>query len=168
MRPRRTGAMTLGIAIAMAIAIGLGRPMWSTPFAPEQPIDFNHRDHIQGDRLACELCHSGASRSSFAGVPPVERCIGCHRFVLPENPGVMALRRYWQSGKSVPWIRVNALPRFVRFRHDAHVVAKVDCSQCHGNVAAMNRVARVAPLTMGWSVYCKRTQRAPDDCLTSN
>jgi hypothetical protein len=158
--------MTLGITIAIALASGMSWPMWSAPFAPEQPIDFNHRDHIQGDRLACELCHSGARRSAFAGMPPVERCMGCHRFVLPQNPGVTALRRYWQAGKSIPWIKVNALPRFVRFRHDAHVLASVDCSRCHGNVAAMNRIARVAPLTMGWCVDCHRTARAPDDCLT--
>ena len=48
----------------------------------------------------------------------------------------------------------------------AHVLAKVDCAQCHGDVTATPRVARVAPLTMGWCVDCHRAARAPDDCLT--
>jgi hypothetical protein len=143
---------------------------WATTsrssYAPQQPIDFRHRNHIRGDGLRCELCHSGARRAAHAGMPPVERCMGCHRFVLADNPGVAALHRYWNGGKPIRWVKVNTLPRFVRFNHEAHALAKVDCAHCHGDVADMDRTARVQPLTMGWCVECHRATRAPDDCLT--
>jgi hypothetical protein len=138
----------------------------SSPYAPQQPIDFSHHDHLRGDGLDCELCHSGVRRSAFAGMPPVARCMGCHRYVLPQNPGVTVLRSYWDAGKPIPWVKVYELPRFVHFDHEAHVLARVSCGTCHGNVASMNRIARVAPLTMGWCVDCHRSTRAPDDCLT--
>ena len=149
--------------VLLACAIGQG---CSPPYAPQQPIDFAHRDHVRGDGLSCELCHSGARRAAFAGMPPVERCMGCHRFVATGNPGVAALRRYWNEGKTIPWVKVYTLPRYVHFSHEAHILAKVDCEQCHGDVASMRRIARVSPLTMGWCVDCHRAARAPDDCLT--
>jgi hypothetical protein len=165
-RAHRKGySIVAAIACALAAA-GVALAMRPSPYAPRQPIDFSHRDHIRGDGLDCELCHSAARRASFAGMPPVERCMGCHRFVLPQNPGVTSLRRYWNAGKAIPWVKVYTLPRFVHFSHEAHVLAKVDCSHCHGDVASMNRTARVAPLTMGWCVDCHRATRAPDDCLT--
>src|SRR5438067_6955239 len=154
------------MVVLLAGAIALEWSTTAAPYAPEQPIDFSHRAHIRGDGLACDLCHSGARRASFAGMPPVERCMGCHRFVLPQSPDVMVLRRYWDSGKPIPWIRVNSLPRFVHFNHEAHVRANGGCGDCHGDVTAMNRMARVAPLTMGWCVGCHRATHASDDCLT--
>ena len=72
----------------------------------------------------------------------------------------------WEAGKAIPWVKVNTLPRFVRFNHEAHALARVDCDRCHGDVARMDRIERVAPLTMGWCVQCHQDQHAPDDCLT--
>lgn len=162
---RRARFAIVGAVLATLIMAGIGLASRS-PYAPEQPINFPHRDHVISDRLDCELCHSGARRAAFAGMPSVERCMGCHRFVLPDAPGVLALRRYWESGKPIPWVKVNSLPRFVRFSHEPHVLANIACARCHGDVAASDRVARVAPLTMGWCVDCHRATRAPDDCLT--
>jgi len=156
-------------AIVVVMVIVTAGAVWSRtapPFAPQQPIDFHHRDHLQTDGLDCELCHSGVRRSAFAGMPPVERCIGCHRFVVPQHPDVIKLRNYYDAGKSIPWVKVYSLPRFVRFNHEAHVLADVACETCHGNVATMDRVARVTPLTMGWCVGCHRDTHASDDCLT--
>jgi cytochrome c7-like protein len=161
--------MQCAARFAVAVVASLACVACSTEaasYAPEQPIDFSHHDHLRGDGLDCELCHSGVRRSAFAGMPPVERCMGCHRFVLPRNPGVTVLRRYWDAGKAIPWVKVYTLPRFVRFNHEAHTLAQVPCGSCHGNVAEMNRIVRVAPLTMGWCVGCHRENRAPDDCLT--
>jgi Cytochrome c7 and related cytochrome c len=156
-----------GCAVLIVIvAAAFGWAAAASPYAPEQPIAFHHRDHLLTDRLDCEMCHSGVRRSAFAGMPPVERCMGCHRFVATHHPDVVTLRRYYESGKTIPWVKVYSLPRFVRFSHEAHALARVPCETCHGDVATMDRVARVAPMTMGWCVDCHRSARAPDDCLT--
>jgi Cytochrome c7 and related cytochrome c len=165
MMRRRRAVLSVTVVAVVVLAVGVGWATKASPYAPEQPIDFSHRDHIQSDGLDCALCHSGVRRSAFAGIPPVDRCMGCHRFVLPANPEVTVLRRYWDAGKPIPWVKVYTLPRFVRFNHEAHTLAGVDCGRCHGDVAAMDRIERVAPLTMGWCVRCHRDTHATDDCL---
>jgi hypothetical protein len=165
-RERSRVVLVVSALAAVIVAAGIGWSMAASPYAPQQPIDFHHRDHVWTDRLDCELCHSGVRRSPFAGMPPVERCMGCHRVVAPQHPDVVTLHRYYDAGKTIPWVKVYSLPRFVRFSHEAHLLAKVACDTCHGNVANMDRVARVVPLTMGWCVRCHRAARAPDDCLT--
>jgi cytochrome c7-like protein len=167
MRSERKTSLIIAAAIVLVVtAAGIGWSLAAAPYAPEQPIAFSHRAHVEHDGLHCELCHAAARRSAFAGVPPVERCIGCHRVVLPANPEVAKLQRYYDSGKAIPWVKVYSLPRFVRFNHGAHVRASVACGTCHGEVTAMSRVARVSPLTMGWCVGCHRDSHASDDCLT--
>lgn len=137
----------------------------SHAYAPEQPIDFSHVVHAGDDKLDCELCHSDVRRSPFAGIASVERCIGCHRFVNPDNPDIAKVRGYWEGREPIPWVRVYVLPRFVHFNHEAHARAGVTCSTCHGDVSRMARVAKVNDLTMGWCVQCHRDRGASDDCL---
>ena len=38
---------------------------------PIQPIAFSHRIHAGENQISCLYCHTGASRSTLAGVPAV-------------------------------------------------------------------------------------------------
>jgi hypothetical protein len=158
-----------GSVLVLSAAAALLFARWafaSRTYAPEQPIAFSHRVHVVDDKLDCELCHSGARRSPVAGIAPVERCIGCHKYVLTSNPEVAKLRRTWDAGKPIWWTRVYTLPQFVRFDHASHRLANVACATCHGDVGSMDRVSRAVEPTMGWCVGCHRERGAPDDCLT--
>ncbi len=164
MRRRRVAVLVLCAAVlAVAAAVAWSRDRAA---APRQPIDFSHRAHEVADHLDCEYCHSTARRSTLAGVPPLERCMGCHRYVATAHPDVTALTRYWDRRAPIPWVQVNVLPRFVRFTHEPHVRAKVGCDDCHGPVERMDRVSKAHDLTMGWCLECHRQRRAPVDCLT--
>jgi hypothetical protein len=157
------------IVVILAAIVGAATARWSLaprPYEPKQPIDFSHRVHVGDDELDCELCHSAVRRSPFAGIAPVERCMGCHKYVRTANPDVTELRRLWDARKTISWVKVYTLPQYVRFSHEAHVLAQVSCAACHGDVASMDRVRRVIEPTMGWCVQCHRESRAPDDCLT--
>jgi len=147
------------------VVVAVRRSAGAKAYAPEQPIAFSHVVHAGDDKLSCEFCHSTARRASFAGIAPVERCMGCHRYVIPENPEVVKLRRFWDAEEQIPWVKVYTLPRFVHFNHEAHMRAQVPCGTCHGTVQQMERVERVTDLTMGWCVGCHRARRASDDCL---
>jgi hypothetical protein len=161
---RRRSAI-VGICAAVVLVAASVWPR-SAPDGPQQPIDFSHRAHLVADNLDCEYCHSTARRAALAGVPPVERCMGCHRFVATRHPEVLKLTRYWERRIPIAWVQVNVLPRFVRFTHEAHERANVPCQQCHGAVEQMDRVSTAHDLTMGWCVGCHRERRAPVDCLT--
>src|SRR5512145_1508080 len=48
---------------------------------PVQPIFFSHVIHAGAFKIDCQYCHTGARRSAAAGIPSVERCMGCHKIV---------------------------------------------------------------------------------------
>lgn len=133
--------------------------------ATAAPVAFDHRVHVADNGLDCQLCHAYARRGPVAGLPPVARCAGCHRFVAAESPAVESLMARFEAGEPLAWTRVHQLPDYVRFTHKRHVRAGVACRTCHGDVGAMRSVEQVAPLTMGWCVGCHEQRQAPDDCL---
>jgi hypothetical protein len=160
----------LGLALAGWVAawlLALGAlAVWrqSTPLAPAQPIAFPHTVHAGRLGLRCTFCHVNAPRSPQATVPPLSICMTCHETIALDRPEVQKLRGYVVRREPVSWRRVHSVPDFVRFTHERHVKAGVDCAACHGGVAQMTRVTRVRPLTMGWCIGCHRTRGAPTDC----
>jgi mono/diheme cytochrome c family protein len=158
----------------------------------QQPIFFSHVIHAGSFRIDCQYCHAAARRGTAAGLPSVERCMGCHKIIAADgNPEVRKLHDYWQRKEPIPWARVFKLPEYVYFPHKNHLAANVACQTCHGRIEALERVhaetgQRFAndlgsllglggpprTLTMGWCVEChasmnatKKT-RAPLDCET--
>ena len=138
--------------------------------APEQPVDFQHTVHVQGEKIPCAYCHFSSNISEEAGIPALGTCMGCHRFIQGTSPDfqqeIQKVMEFWADSTPIPWVRVHSVPEFVQFTHEPHVAAGVTCAACHGDVASMERVERVAPLTMGWCVECHRDRGAPDDCAT--
>ena len=45
----------------------------------EQPVPFSHKPHVAGLGIDCRYCHTSVEESSFAGIPPTETCMNCHR-----------------------------------------------------------------------------------------
>ncbi|HET6381945.1 MAG TPA: cytochrome c3 family protein [Armatimonadota bacterium] len=157
-----TIVVLLGSLIALYAAAGGMAITNATP----QPIDFFHRVHAGEKHIACAFCHRTYRTEAYAGMPSTELCMRCHRVVIPHHPEIQLLHQYWDSHKAIPWERVNRLPGFVFFDHQAHVKHGVACAVCHGPVAQMDRLIQTAPLTMGWCVQCHRSKRASIECAT--
>ena len=100
--------------------------------APEQPIAFSHQIHAGSFEIPCLYCHTDARRSASAGVPSVNKCVGCHQLVVPDRPQIRLVMEYWENKEPIPWVRVHDLPDFVYFPHKRHVLAGVECQTCHG------------------------------------
>jgi mono/diheme cytochrome c family protein len=166
------------------------RPIVAIAGAPRQPIFFSHLIHAGSYGIDCQYCHSDARRSASAGVPSVEKCLGCHKIIgAQDNPEIRKIQEYWNRREPIPWVRVFTVPEFTYFPHKAHVRAGLACQGCHGPVEQMRVVgARTGPsllndlqnfiglrpaprpLTMGWCVDCHREQnakgrQAPLDCV---
>src|SRR5206468_10813645 len=101
------GTLIAAVILTAAASFAIASEFRGRHFAPEQPIAFNHRDHVVTDHLECELCHSGVRRSAFADIAPIERCMGCHQYVLTASPEVTKLRRAWNAGKTIEWVKVS-------------------------------------------------------------
>jgi mono/diheme cytochrome c family protein len=167
------------------------RPIVTTPGAPRQPIFFSHLIHAGSYRIDCQYCHADARRSPSAGVPSVDRCMGCHKIIgAQDNPEIRKIHQYWEKREPIPWIRVFKIPEFTYFTHKPHVQAGLPCQGCHGPIQQMRVVgARTGPslvndlqnlvglrpaappFTMGWCIDCHREQnktkgrQAPLDCV---
>ncbi len=137
-------------------------------YHPDQPIPFNHRRHVTERGMQCEYCHSAARRSTSAGIPPLNTCVGCHKIVSPELPAIKKLMEAYNNNTPIQWTKVHDLPDYVRFSHKVHVLAKdlsgkplLECQSCHGQVQGMLTVEQYAPLQMGWCVECHNRVKIP-------
>ena len=183
------GVVLLSILVVLAVSSWAQRPVTAT--ASVQPIAFPHNVHVQQYKMDCQYCHSDARRSEYAGLPSVERCLGCHKITAADRPEIQKLAEYAAKQEPIPWVRVFKVPEFTYFPHKAHVRAEVACQTCHGPVETMTTAAAASagpqltddvlrlagfrpappPLSMGWCLDCHREQNAargtaaPLDCV---
>jgi cytochrome c7-like protein/class III cytochrome C family protein len=191
MRKAGVGAaavVLLAVLMFFAVSSWSRQPAAARPSV--QPINFPHTVHVQTYKIDCQYCHSDARRSEYAGLPSVERCMGCHKIAGADLPEVKKLAEYAAKQQPIPWTRVYKVPEFTYFPHKPHIRAEVQCQTCHGPVETMTTVAATTgpslvndmlnlvgfrpappPLTMGWCVDCHRSQnaargtQAPLDCV---
>jgi hypothetical protein len=156
----------VGALAVLAAVLGVG---WYTQpdryvrgYQPEQPIPYSHRLHPGTLRIPCLYCHSGASKSRIAGIPPVEKCMNCHRVTKTDSPYVKSLTAIYASGVPLPWKRIHRLPDHAYFDHRPHVNGGILCQTCHGEVQTMNVVYQNMSMRMSNCLGC---HRAPKDAL---
>lgn len=152
---RRFLLVLLIVAISVAAAIFITRARMLA--APGQPIAYSHQTHIEAG-IQCLYCHAQVTRSAIAGVPSVERCMGCHEVIATDDETVQQLAAYWERDETIPWARVNDQPDFVYFSHQPHYSAGINCETCHGNVGAMDEARPALRMDMGWCLECHTVQ----------
>jgi hypothetical protein len=167
----KIGALVVAVLILVS---GVGIALFSQrPWAPlknvVQPIPFSHRIHAGINKIPCEFCHEYARRSENSGVPPIERCEGCHSGVA-EQVALQPVRKPWidrqQSPFEIRWNRVYTLPDFVRFWHMPHIHAGLACQTCHGPVETMDRVTPTIEINMGFCINCHSSRGVSIQCST--
>lgn len=163
---RLAGWISLAVVLLTAVMVLGYYYYFPSQLGPVQPIAFSHRVHVTDKQISCLMCHGGTIESAHAGVPPVETCMLCHSRIIVDHPQIASLTRYYDDRRPVPWARVNNLPDFVFFNHQAHVRAGFDCGRCHGNIAQMDRVNLVHEFRMGFCIQCHRDNNYSTDCLT--
>lgn len=145
---------------------------------PQEPIAFDHSVHAQTAGIECTFCHRTATIGATAGYPDVQQCMFCHQAVSQSSlgaPGVglntsqaqqeiAKVREAWQKGQPINWERIHRMPDHVRFVHEAHIAAGLQCATCHGDVSKMGQVVQVRALNMGDCLNCHRQQGAPTEC----
>jgi hypothetical protein len=146
--------------IGLAAIAGIVATRAQALAAPEQPIAYSHRVHVEAG-VQCLFCHSGALRTSTAGIPSVEKCMGCHAVIARDEPEIQEVAAYAAQGEGIPWVRVNVQPDFVFFSHEPHVTAGLNCENCHGEVSQMSVAHPVVRMDMGWCLKCHLDQ--PDE-----
>jgi hypothetical protein len=135
----------------------------ATEIGPEQPIPFSHRIHVSVKQIQCAFCHPYAGRSNHPGIPPVEKCLFCHKYIIPNHPEIRKEHRYFNTRTPTPWRKANYLPEHVLFSHQRHIKKEVTCQECHGAVERMDRIKGV-DFKMGFCIACHEKKKANLDC----
>jgi hypothetical protein len=132
----------------------------------DQPIAFKHNIHAENG-VQCQFCHTGVYTSPVAGIPSVQKCMGCHAYIATDKPEIKKLAGYWERQEPIPWVRVNQEPSYVYFSHQNHIAGGVTCGACHGDVASMTVAKSVVNMNMGFCLDCHVDQPNSDalrDC----
>jgi hypothetical protein len=72
------------LLVSVSLLSALGKfhlPGNHQDYRPVQPIEYSHRVHAGELAIPCLYCHSGAESSRRAGVPSVNICMNCHKYV---------------------------------------------------------------------------------------
>jgi hypothetical protein len=149
--------LILFLVVAVGIAAGILLTRAYVYAAPEQPIPYSHSTHVEAG-VQCLYCHSSAMRSDIAGIPSVQKCMGCHGIIATDSPAVQVLTGYWERGEPIPWKRINQQADFVYFSHQPHLGAGINCETCHGDVGSMEVTRPAVKMDMGWCLDCHLEQ----------
>jgi len=122
----------------------------------EQPVKFSHDHHVAGLGIDCRYCHSSVETSAFAGMPPTETCMNCHKQIWTNADLLEPVRSSLANDTAIEWVRLNDLPDYVYFNHSVHVAKGVGCVTCHGPVDRMPLMYQHASLQMEWCLSCHR------------
>jgi len=159
------GAAGLTVLVIAVVLLAVS----ASTAAEDQPIAFNHNIHVVKNEMQCQFCHTGVDKSPAAGIPSVEKCMGCHTHIATDNKEIIKLTEYWVNQEPIPWVRVNRQPDFVYFNHQSHFAAGVTCGSCHGDVKNMTVAKSVVNMNMGFCLDCHAEQENKDalwDCAT--
>jgi hypothetical protein len=130
----------------------------------KQPIFFSHRVHAGVKQINCRFCHPYPARSRVPGIPEVQKCFFCHKYIIPKHPQLVKELEHFNTKTPVPWVRIYYLPDYVKFNHVPHIKwGKLDCSVCHGDVKSMDRLVPI-DFKMQFCITCHQERKAQLDC----
>ncbi len=168
-RMRMNAGPIAWITLSVALVLGFLVYFYAPPGArigAAQPIAFSHQLHAGVKAIACQYCHPYTARSNHPGLPPVEKCLHCHNYIIANHPEIRKEHDYFNTGTPTPWVKVFYVPEHVLFNHQRHIRKQIACEQCHGQVAQMDRL-KGQRFKMGFCVQCHRENKANLDCWTA-
>jgi len=163
---RRNRAPLMLTAVSIA-AVGVFLWLFYFPPAsfigPEQPIPFSHRLHAGVKQIQCQYCHPYVGQSNHPGLPPVEKCLHCHNYIIANHWWIQEEHRYYNSNTPTPWVKANFLAEHVLFNHQRHIRYGIQCEACHGRMETMDRV-KGKHFKMGFCVQCHQEKKVNLGC----
>jgi Zn finger protein HypA/HybF involved in hydrogenase expression len=164
------GTLLFGAGVAIALAtgwVGFPRVIYETK---PQPVDFSHKVHTdeKGGSMKCEDCHAFRDDGSFAAVPTLEKCSGCHSAAMGTTAAEKRfIEQYVTPNREPVWQVYSRQPENVYFSHVVHVKrGKVKCEECHlkhgsSDTLPANHVDRIS----GYSREVFENHREMNDCV---
>ena len=163
----RRNILPIALTLLTVLLVGMffyyfyALPVWR--IGPQQPIPFSHNVHAGIKQIQCQFCHPYVAYSNFPGIPPVEKCLYCHNYIIKRHPQIQKEHKYFNTQNSTPWVKVNYIPEHVLFNHQRHINAQIACRECHGEVQDLQRLP-YKDWRMGMCIQCHRKKNANVGC----
>jgi len=154
------------IAASVFLALGFVFFFYASPatrIGAAQPIPFSHQLHAGVKAIDCRFCHPFVERSAHPGLPPVEKCLYCHNYIIANHPEIRKEHTYYNTNTPTPWVKVFYVPEHVQFNHQRHIKKEVACESCHGDVKGTDRL-KGTRFQMGFCLDCHRQRQVNLDC----
>lgn len=164
-----TRRLLIGALVVATAAAGFaaGRLILRPSDRVVQPIQFNHRKHVQEAELECSVCHEYYATGQHSGLPKLETCMVCHDPPSTGSAEEKKLLELARGDASVEFRKLFRMPNHVYYSHRTHVtVAGLECKTCHGDVAATTAPPATAlvRITMDTCVNCHTERGLKTDC----
>jgi hypothetical protein len=101
--------------------------------------------------------------SNFPGIPAVEKCLHCHKYIIAKHPWIQKEHEYFNTNTPTPWVKVNYVPEHVLFNHQRHINSKIACQECHGQVQNLQRLPQKI-WRMGDCLECHQKKKVNVGC----
>jgi len=154
------------VALSVLLCLGFVFFFYASPatrVGAAQPIPFSHRLHAGHKAIDCRFCHPYVERSHYPGLPPVEKCLYCHNYIIANHPEIRKEHNYFDTNTPTPWVKVFYLPEHVLFNHQRHIKKEIACEQCHGEIKQMDRL-KGKRFKMGFCLECHRKREVNIGC----
>ena len=153
-----------GLIILLVIGFMYFFYVWpARNIGPEQPIPFSHRVHSGVKAIQCQFCHPYVGRSIHPGLPPVEKCLYCHNYIIANHPWIRKEHEYFNTQTPTPWKKVFYVPEHVLFNHQRHIKKEIECTKCHGQIETMDRIP-AKRFKMKFCIECHKENNANLGC----
>ena len=147
-RKERTVKIRGKISFLAGVLIALGAGWVGFPYAiyksRPQPVDFSHKVHADKAGAKCEDCHAFREDGTFAGMPTLDKCAGCHAARHGHHRGGKELHRSIRDAAAraaVGGLRAPAGERLLFPHHARQAGPGSKCEQCHGDEGASDHAA---------------------------
>ena len=127
------------IVFLAGVLVALGAGWLGFPYAiyqsRPQPVNFSHKVHADKAGSKCEDCHAFREDGTFAGIPSLDKCAGCHAAAMGSTVAEKNFIDHYVTPQREPqWASYARQPENVYFSHITHVkLAQVKCERCHGD-----------------------------------
>ena len=132
-----------------------------------QPIQYNHKLHVEDAGLSCTDCHVNVETHERASIPNITVCADCHDDPETDNAEIKRVVSYVQEEKQIPWQTVHRVRDYAYFSHRRHVtLGQLECETCHGNVSARELPFEkpFVEINMSWCIDCHEQRAVTTDC----
>jgi nitrate/TMAO reductase-like tetraheme cytochrome c subunit len=131
---------------------------WGAPLCGQdrRQNEFPHDTHIVDEELECNDCHTNVSQSTKGLddlMPEADACADCH-----EIDGEPEVKTSLNAAKILAYSKL--------FSHQLHIDEKIDCIDCHGDVAQNEAGQTVLRPDMVTCMDCHKAQYVKNKCST--